>query len=411
MSGKELNKQNIIDKDYYNSFRELLNRDGIINNYEFILKTKNDITKTCLLSAVYITIEEELHYIAMAHDISDLKSYQEEIQEVNTKLEEKIEQRTAQLNDTLEKLQLEIDSRIRVQEELEDSNYELKELNESMIIHSQKLLDLNERLSDSEAELLELNRELESRVNERTEELIEAYNKLENANQLKGIILNNLGHELRTPLNGAMGFLSMLLSEVSHNEHKEMLGLSYNSMKRLERTLNSLLYLTELESSKIKLNIEKVAVPTMLKYYFKTLFEMYEKNELEFEILIKDNKINALVDERLLYQVFYNVFDNAVKFTQNGTIRIVCTSEIKNNKKMALVKVIDSGIGNKKENIAKIFEPFRQESEGLSRISEGLGLGLSISQKMLHNMNGEIEIQSEYHTGTCVCIYLPSAEE
>jgi PAS domain S-box-containing protein len=409
--GVSISELNLWQKnEFFKSFNQILIREQLIQSYEAKFVKKDNSNIIVLISACMIDLSDRKTSIALIRDINDLKIYEKEIHELNSKLENKVKERTRQLNEALENFTQEMDARKAMQERLEESNYELKELNQTVIQHSHKLIILNEKLAVSEAELTELNKDLEQKVEERTHELSILNNRLEETNKLKGIILNNLGHELRTPLNGALGFTALLSMELTEPEYKEMAQLSLKAMKRLERTLNSLLFLTEIESEKHKMNFEYSNLDMLVKLYFNTIAEVFEKDNLKFSVEILKENSYALIDEQLFYQTLYNLLDNSVKFTESGFIKMQVDSEYLEDKEWAVVRIIDSGIGIKEENIDRIFEPFRQESEGIARVSEGLGLGLSISKKMIELMGGKLTMKSKFGEGTCASIYLINTE-
>lgn len=160
------------DSEYKSTFEEIIVRDGYILNYEAELVKKDGSSITALIAARIMNINSESILLIMFNDVSLIKLYQSEIQELNSELELKVAKRTEeQLNQALHDLTIEIEQRRRIQEELEDSNYELKELNDTVIKHSHSLLELNEKLSLSESELIKLNKELEDKVFARTQEL------------------------------------------------------------------------------------------------------------------------------------------------------------------------------------------------------------------------------------------------
>ncbi len=399
--GKNLDLLNLWkDLEYKSTFEEIIVRDGYILNYEAELVKKDGSSITALIAARIMNINSESILLIMFNDVSLIKLYQSEIQELNSELELKVAKRTEQLNQALHDLTVEIEQRRRIQEELEDSNYELKELNDTVIKHSHSLLELNEKLSLSESELIKLNKELEDKVFARTQELELLNAKLEEASNLKTIILNNLGHELRTPLNGALGFTAILLKELPDAEYREMASMANTAMKRLERTLNSLLLLTEIESNKQGIFITRANLSVVGGLYFTSIVSIYELDGVEFKTLTDEDEINVLLDEQLLYQILYNIIDNSVKHTSKGTISIHSHRAFHQNEFWGQLTIVDTGCGIHSENITKIFQPFRQESEGIARISEGLGLGLTISQKLMEQMNGKILIESELGKGT-----------
>ena len=398
------------DREYESTFEEIIARDGFVQNYEAELFKKDGTYITALLAARIVNINSEAMLLITYNDVTLIKLYQSEIQELNSELELKVAKRTEQLHKALHDLTLEIEERRRIQEELEDSNFELKELNDTVIKHSHSLLELNEKLSASEAELIELNKKLEYKVLLRTQELETLNSKLEEASNLKTIILNNLGHELRTPLNGALGFTAILQKELHDEEYRDMAAMANSAMKRLERTLNSLMLLTEIESNKQSVFITQSNLSIVGSLYFSSIVSIYELQDVEFNSKTNEANLNVLLDEQLLYQILYNIIDNSVKHTSKGSISVNCRKVLQESEYWGQLSIIDTGCGIRSENIGKIFQPFRQESEGIARLSEGLGLGLTISQKLMEQMNGKILIESELGKGTEVQLLFKMAD-
>ncbi len=241
------------------------------------------------------------------------------------------------------------------------------------------------------------------------DEILKAKDTAEEANKLKTNILQNLGHEFRTPLNGILGFTNLLKESIKSEDDKEMLQCIIDSARRLERTLNSILSLSEIENNHLKTNIESVHLPTLVRsktYQYE--YPIVSKN-LKFDIVIKDENAVALADEYLLNQVLYNLMDNAIKFTNKGSITIEVDSASSKISEFAIIRVKDTGIGISQKSLNSIFDEFRQASEGINRNYEGVGLGLSISKKMLDLQKGKIEVESRENIGSTFTLKLPMA--
>lgn len=135
-----------------------------------------------------------------------------------------------------------------------------------------------------------------------------------------------------------------------------------------------------------------------------------ENKKLTLEVFC-NIKNNILSDKRLLNTIINNLLNNAVKFTKNGKITIISEIAENNNKdKLLSIKVKDTGIGIDAENQSLIFDDFRQASEGLSRLHEGLGLGLAVSQKYAKLLNGKIELLSKLGEGSTFVLTIPVEE-
>ena len=243
------------------------------------------------------------------------------------------------------------------------------------------------------------------------DELFRLNKILEEANNIKSIIINNLGHELRTPLNGVLGFAQILKSELEDTEYSEAIDIIYQSGERLKNTLNSLLYLTELETNTIKLNTEIVDINEFIDYTVRNNKELFESHNLYIKYDLPEEIVFSIIDIYLLKQAIFNILDNSIKFTSEGGVTLKLDKVSLKEKIFARISIIDTGIGISQEKINKIFEPFRQVSEGIARSYEGIGLGLTVTQKMIAIMNGTINVKSEVNQGCEIELLFPIYEE
>lgn len=322
------------------------------------------------------------------------KKQEDEIHNMNVQLEERVKKRTAALNDALSKY--------------EQTNAELLTVNKRLADESLKLMRLNEKYAESERQLMELNRQLEDRVEERTQQLVVARDRAEEMNKLKSIILGNLGHELRTPLNGILGTIQFVKSgTLSEDDMEEVLEMMNDSAGRLNNAITSLLGLMEIEANQRQLYIESVRLCSGVEsFYYNTAVNM-SKKEVVINLEIEDNDIYCDLDESLLFQTLYNIVDNAVKFTSKGTILITVASAKELGRNWGVIRVMDTGKGISHTNLGMIFEPFRQESEGVRRSFEGIGIGLTIAKKTIEMMNGSISVESSEGQGSLFTIRFP----
>lgn len=279
--------------------------------------------------------------------------------------------------------------------ERKNNEIELKEHKENL----EKLVEIRtRRLHEA---FLQLEQEIEIRR--------EAEKKVRESELLKTIILQNIGHELRTPLNGIIGFTHILKGGIEKKEHTDILDLIIISSNRLERTLNSMLTLSELEANTLKLCIEKVYLESIIKTFAYTIEDIITKKGLQLEINIKDPLISCYADEYILNQILYNITDNAIKYTSSGKI-IIETDVLTLDKTWGIIRIIDTGCGISSNNLETVFEAFRQDSEGIRRNFEGVGLGLTITRKMLELLNGSMKIESTVDVGSVVTLMLELAE-
>ena len=240
------------------------------------------------------------------------------------------------------------------------------------------------------------------------EELIRSKQVAEEASKLKSSLLANMSHELRTPLNGILGFSQLLRDEISDGDHLDMLEKIMQSGKRLMNTLNSVLTITELENNNYLISKSEIDLAISCKE-LKTLYIKQALNKnLEFKLDIKDDTLSIITDESLLTKIISSIIENAIKYTQHGEIKIELTRSIESDgEKYAVINVIDTGIGIREEDQVIIFGEFKQLSEGSRRDFEGLGLGLTLANKMVKLIGGSISVQSEFGKGSKFTLMLP----
>lgn len=243
-------------------------------------------------------------------------------------------------------------------------------------------------------------------------ELKRALDCAEEANKLKFNLLSNMSHELRTPLTGIIGFSSLLRDELEDGEHVEITDKILKSSKRLLVTLNSVLNLAEIESGNYPISLTEFNLSSYTRYFLTNYDKTASEKNLSFSFETLDEEIHAVGDENLFKQILMHIVDNAIKFTNQGGVKIeIASREDEQNNPLAVVNIIDTGIGICTEDQSKIFREFRQLSEGIRRNFEGSGLGLSVAKKMIKLMKGDIIVESELNKGSVFTIVLPGTKK
>lgn len=240
------------------------------------------------------------------------------------------------------------------------------------------------------------------------EELVRSKEEAEEASKLKSSLLANMSHEFRTPLNGILGFSQLLKDEITNLDHIDMLEKIIQSGKRLMNTLNSVLTISELENNHYLISRSEIDL-TLFCREIKTLYNkaVISKN-LDFKLDIKDEIFSVITDENVLTKVMSCIIENAIKYTHRGEIKIELKHATeKNGERYALINVADTGIGIRTEDQKLIFKEFKQLSEGYRRDFEGLGLGLTLANKMVKLIGGKITVQSEFGKGSIFTLMLP----
>jgi PAS domain S-box-containing protein len=276
-----------------------------------------------------------------------------------------------------------------------------------------------------EEEIRSMNRDLETKVEERTKELIETNKKLieakteaEQANYAKSEFLANMSHEIRTPMNAVLGYAELLGSMLEDKIQKDFLESIKSSGRSLLTLINDILDLSKIEAGKLELQFEYVNSQSFFSEFERIFSLRLSEKGLKFILDISSGTPSGVyIDDTRLRQIILNLIGNAIKFTENGSIKlkvysenpqIINYSEEKSEEYIDLViEVTDTGIGISKEMQEAIFNPFVQgEGQSVKKYG-GTGLGLSITQRLVQLMNGTIELDSLSDKGSTFRIKIP----
>ncbi len=267
---------------------------------------------------------------------------------------------------------------------------------------AERTFELASRVSEVEA----LNQTM-VRLNE---DLKEAVKKAESADRLKSAFLATMSHELRTPLNSIIGFTGILLQKLVgplSEEQEKQLKMVQGSARHLLELINDVLDISKIEADQILLIMEKFDVSESIRNSVDKIKPLAEKKGLQVLVDLTPPGIQLTSDRRRVEQILINLLNNAVKFTEKGSVKI--TGKV--NDDHYKVSVIDSGIGIKAEDMENLFKPFRQIDSGITRQYEGTGLGLSICKKLIDLLGGTIIVSSEPGQGSIFAFTLPLSRE
>lgn len=259
-------------------------------------------------------------------------------------------------------------------------------------------------LRKSRNELEQWGKEMEKRVEKRTDELEHANLKLQELDHLKSLFIASMSHELRTPLNSIIGFTGIILQGMSgdiNEEQGKQLTLVKNSANHLLALINDIIDISKIEAGKVKITIEEFDLSVLAQEIMDSFAVVVDKKGLELSLT---TPITLIIksDKRRTEQVLVNFVSNAVKFTDRGEIEI----KIVKKDKMVEMSVTDSGIGIKKENMNKLFQTFSRIPTK-DRTIEGTGLGLYLSKKIIDLLGGKIKAESEFGKGSIFTLALP----
>ncbi|NLT52136.1 MAG: PAS domain S-box protein [Ignavibacteria bacterium] len=230
--------------------------------------------------------------------------------------------------------------------------------------------------------------------------LLIAKEKAEKADNLKSEFLAQMSHEIRSPINTILNSVSLIKEDLNGygGEIKEIFPIIDAAGSRIIKTIDAILNMSELQLGIYEPNLKKWnLVEDILNMLVREFKHLAEIKSLNFLFEIQTHNTDVYVDQYSATQIFSNLIDNAIKYTQNGSITV---SVYKNHKNNISVDVADTGIGISEEFLPHIFSPFSQEEQGYSRKYEGNGLGLALISKYCSFNNAEISVKSKKNQGS-----------
>lgn len=237
-------------------------------------------------------------------------------------------------------------------------------------------------------------------------ELISAKERAEKANQLKSEFLAQMSHEIRSPLNAVLSFISLVEEEVSENideDIKVAFGGIRSASQRIIRTIDLILNMSELQLGTYELTFSEINLVDLLKRLVKEYEWAAQSKRIELKFA-PDKEIAIIkTDEYALNQMIINLIDNAIKYTNEGSVSLKLISDTDKN---YIIEIADTGIGMSDEYLKDIFTPFSQEEHGYSRRYDGTGLGMALVKKYCDVIGARLIIESKKNVGTKIRIEL-----
>jgi PAS domain S-box-containing protein len=230
---------------------------------------------------------------------------------------------------------------------------------------------------------------------------------------IKTNLLNNMSHELRTPLTGILGFADVLVEETDgkHQEHARVIA---ESGQRLRETIRAVMDLAGLDKESATLELQPLDLTSEVREVTDLLAPQAEERGLYLNVVEHaSSPVHARVDRAAFARTLRNVVGNAIKFTERGGVTVTLDSDngggsdSDSDDGAAVVRVSDTGIGIDDAFQSHLFEEFKQESTGLGRSHEGIGIGLTITRRLVELMDGEIAVESEKGVGSTFTLRFP----
>jgi PAS domain S-box-containing protein len=277
-------------------------------------------------------------------------------------------------------------------------------------------IDISER-KRAEVALRELNETLETKVATRTDELRAALARAEAADRIKSAFLANMSHELRTPLNSIIGFTGILLQGLAgalNSEQDKQLGMVRASARHLLELINDVLDLSKIEANQLDVRAEPFDLGASVERVIAAIRPLAERKGLALTAIMSPALSEIVSDRRRVEQILLNLLGNAVKFTEHGSVTLKAELEEAFRRSptgapapAVRLRISDTGIGIAPQDLATLFQPFRQIDTGLGRVHEGTGLGLAICRRLAGLLAGEIVATSELSKGSDFTLTLP----
>lgn len=228
------------------------------------------------------------------------------------------------------------------------------------------------------------------------------------ANKAKSLFLANMSHEIRTPMNAILGMIELILRTDTSDEVREKAYNIQNASASLLSIINDVLDFSKIESGKMVITLERYYFSSIMKDIIHMISIRLLEKDVELFVHI-DPKIPSelMGDQVRVRQILINLLNNAVKFTNSGSITLTIGCRFRQDNVFLFINVTDTGIGIKEEYLDRLFMSFERVGEFEHRNIEGSGLGLAICKQLLELMDGSISVQSEFGKGSTFSVLLP----
>ncbi|MDX8413911.1 MAG: ATP-binding protein [Mariprofundales bacterium] len=273
-------------------------------------------------------------------------------------------------------------------------------------------LSLQWRAIDQQQRALQLlNSHLEQEVEIRTDAYRQAKEKAESLADARIRFLATMSHEIRTPMNAIIGLVQLSLHDAQLSATvRDHLNTVVQASQQMQRTIDEILDFSKIDADAMRILPHPFSLQKMVANMDAMFRTSAEGKGLSFHIQHPNNRISLLGDSTRIQQILRNLINNAIKFTDHGTIRIVIeVSEEDSNRVQLHATITDTGIGIHKKDQQRLFDPFTQADGSDQRKFGGTGLGLTISRHLAQLMGGSLSFDSEQGRGTVFRLHLPLA--
>ncbi len=248
---------------------------------------------------------------------------------------------------------------------------------------------------------------LEQMIDTRTSELSHAFEEIKRANHSKSAFIANMSHEMRTPLNGIIGYLSLLGDQEKDPKKSDYIQKASQASQMLLTLISDVLDFSKIESNKVVLERSLFSITSDVLEVIDLVKPRASIKGLEIHLEIAPSVPSYVMgDSHRFIQILTNLISNAIKFTQEGSVKILIDAISLGDQIKLICDVTDTGIGIRPENSEKIFEVFMQEDVSTTRNYGGTGLGLSITKNLVEQMGGKIQVESEIGKGSIFSFYI-----
>jgi PAS domain S-box-containing protein len=241
--------------------------------------------------------------------------------------------------------------------------------------------------------------------------------RAESADRIKSAFMATMSHELRTPLNSIIGFTGIMLQGLAgtlNSEQDKQLGMVQTSARHLLALVNDVLDISRIEAGQLEVSYAPFGLLGSIDKVIEIVRPLAAAKRLDLNVDVTPGVGEIVSDVRRFEQILLNLLSNAIKFTDRGRIDLVAapvTQFTRGGEEVTQaavqVRVRDSGIGIKAENLVSLFQPFSQIDSGLSRNHEGTGLGLAISRRLTGLLGGAIGAESVWGQGSVFTVTIP----